>query len=68
MLVDPPGPFRYFPDFILKSVGEAALKASLSTLQAGPTSLLYNKQHHFTGLSTAVRSWHAALLHLEELA
>lgn len=33
VLVDPPGPFRYLPDFILKSVGEAALKASLSTLQ-----------------------------------
>ena len=35
VLVDPPGPFRYFPDFILQSVGEAALKASLSTLQVG---------------------------------
>lgn len=33
VLVDPPGPFRYVPDFILQSVGEAALKASLSTLQ-----------------------------------
>ena len=33
--VDPPGPFRYIPDFLLQSVGEAALKASLATLQAG---------------------------------
>ena len=39
VLVDPPGPFRYLPDFILQSVGEAALKASLSTLQASETKV-----------------------------
>ena len=38
VLVDPPGPFRYLSDFILQSVGEAALKASLSTLQASETA------------------------------
>ena len=30
-----PGRFVTFPDFLLQSVGEAALKASLATLQAG---------------------------------
>ena len=61
VLVDPPGPFRYLPDFILKSVGEAALKASLSTLQASPTASALLTSH-----CDAIEGfWHVLLLSVE---
>ena len=67
VLVDPPGPFRYIPDFILQSVGEAALKASLSTLQASPARWLRIPQCHSSDLCCAERSWRVVLQHAKGL-